>query len=69
MVDYSLQHSGAPSGSVYSLHQQQGDKTHGTSKTGYLLKKSEGKLLYNFIFQLNRHEFAHFLPNLFQFKI
>uniref|UniRef100_A0A336MP85 CSON004834 protein n=1 Tax=Culicoides sonorensis TaxID=179676 RepID=A0A336MP85_CULSO len=29
---------------VYSLHQLQGDSSHGTTKTGYLLKKSEGKM-------------------------
>ena len=29
---------------VYNLHQMQGNKTFGYSKTGYLLKKSEGKM-------------------------
>ncbi|XP_049818209.1 arfGAP with SH3 domain, ANK repeat and PH domain-containing protein isoform X16 [Aethina tumida] len=28
----------------YSLHQLQGDKNHGVTKTGHLLKKSEGKM-------------------------
>ncbi|KAF9423283.1 hypothetical protein HW555_001352 [Spodoptera exigua] len=28
----------------YSLHQMQGDKQHGVSRSGYLLKKSEGKV-------------------------
>ncbi|XP_041975917.1 arfGAP with SH3 domain, ANK repeat and PH domain-containing protein isoform X1 [Aricia agestis] len=28
----------------YSLHQLQGDKQHGVSRSGYLLKKSEGKV-------------------------
>ncbi|KAL0851384.1 hypothetical protein ABMA28_007200 [Loxostege sticticalis] len=28
----------------YSLHQLQGDKQHGNSRSGYLLKKSEGKV-------------------------
>ncbi|KAL1492937.1 hypothetical protein ABEB36_011100 [Hypothenemus hampei] len=28
----------------YSLHQLQGDKHHGVTRTGYLLKKSEGKM-------------------------
>lgn len=28
----------------YSLHQLQGDKHHGVTRSGYLLKKSEGKM-------------------------
>ncbi|CAI9553044.1 unnamed protein product [Staurois parvus] len=28
--------------SGYNLHQQQGDKQHGTEKSGFLYKKSEG---------------------------
>lgn len=28
----------------YSLHQLQGDKHHGITRSGYLLKKSEGKM-------------------------
>lgn len=28
----------------YSLHQLQGDKQHGVSRSGHLLKKSEGKV-------------------------
>jgi Arf-GAP with SH3 domain, ANK repeat and PH domain-containing protein len=28
----------------YSLHQLQGDKQHGVTRSGYLLKKSEGKV-------------------------
>lgn len=31
-------------GAGYSLHQLQGDKNHGITRTGHLLKKSEGKV-------------------------
>lgn len=31
-------------GTGYSLHQLQGDKNHGITKSGHLLKKSEGKV-------------------------
>lgn len=31
-------------GAGYSLHQLQGDKNHGTTRSGHLLKKSEGKV-------------------------
>lgn len=31
-------------GAVYSLHQLQGDKNHGITRNGHLLKKSEGKV-------------------------
>jgi Arf-GAP with SH3 domain, ANK repeat and PH domain-containing protein len=31
-------------GGGYSLHQLQGDKNHGITRTGHLLKKSEGKV-------------------------
>nr|CAD7259113.1 unnamed protein product [Timema shepardi] len=31
-------------GTGYSLHQLQGDKQHGVTRTGHLLKKSEGKV-------------------------
>lgn len=31
-------------GAGYSLHQLQGDKNHGITKSGHLLKKSEGKV-------------------------
>ena len=31
-------------GTGYSLHQLQGDKNHGITRTGHLLKKSEGKV-------------------------
>ncbi|XP_005113389.2 arf-GAP with SH3 domain, ANK repeat and PH domain-containing protein 1, partial [Aplysia californica] len=34
--------SSSPAG--YSLHQLSGDKSHGCEKTGYLLKKSEGRM-------------------------
>ncbi|CAH1775687.1 unnamed protein product [Owenia fusiformis] len=33
-----------PGTSGYNLHQLQGNKSHGTEKRGYLLKRSEGKL-------------------------
>jgi hypothetical protein len=36
--------SGTERGAVYSLHQLQGDKQHGVTRTGHLLKKSEGKM-------------------------
>ncbi|XP_021931244.1 arfGAP with SH3 domain, ANK repeat and PH domain-containing protein isoform X2 [Zootermopsis nevadensis] len=35
---------GAEKGTGYSLHQLQGDKQHGVTRTGHLLKKSEGKM-------------------------
>lgn len=31
-------------GAAYSLHQLQGDKNHGITRSGHLLKKSEGKV-------------------------
>ncbi|XP_049792741.1 arfGAP with SH3 domain, ANK repeat and PH domain-containing protein isoform X6 [Schistocerca nitens] len=34
----------AEKGGGYSLHQMQGDKQHGVTRTGHLLKKSEGKM-------------------------
>ncbi|KAF2884601.1 hypothetical protein ILUMI_21565 [Ignelater luminosus] len=34
----------ADKGAGYSLHQLQGDKHHGVTRTGHLLKKSEGKM-------------------------
>ncbi|XP_046981213.1 arfGAP with SH3 domain, ANK repeat and PH domain-containing protein isoform X7 [Schistocerca americana] len=34
----------ADKGGGYSLHQMQGDKQHGVTRTGHLLKKSEGKM-------------------------
>ncbi|XP_067010405.2 arfGAP with SH3 domain, ANK repeat and PH domain-containing protein isoform X2 [Anabrus simplex] len=34
----------ADKGAGYSLHQLQGDKQHGVTRTGHLLKKSEGKM-------------------------
>ncbi|PSN53333.1 hypothetical protein C0J52_04104 [Blattella germanica] len=44
----TLNTSGTPGGSDkgagYSLHQLQGDKQHGVTRTGHLLKKSEGKM-------------------------
>ncbi|KAJ9587519.1 hypothetical protein L9F63_028228, partial [Diploptera punctata] len=44
----SMNTSGTPGGSEkgagYSLHQLQGDKQHGVTRTGHLLKKSEGKM-------------------------
>ncbi|XP_029635615.1 arf-GAP with SH3 domain, ANK repeat and PH domain-containing protein 2 isoform X4 [Octopus sinensis] len=36
--------SSCSSVSGYSLHQLQGNKSHGSQKTGYLLKKSEGRM-------------------------
>jgi len=36
--------SGTEKGAGYSLHQLQGDKQHGVTRTGHLLKKSEGKM-------------------------
>ena len=36
--------STAVGGAGYSLHQLQGNKQHGLSRTGFLLKKSEGKM-------------------------
>lgn len=37
--------SGDKSGAIgYSLHQLQGDKNHGITRSGHLLKKSEGKV-------------------------
>ena len=36
--------SGSGNGGGYSLHQLQGNKQHGSSRTGFLLKKSEGKV-------------------------
>jgi len=30
--------------SVYNLHQLQGNKIHGYEKSGYLLKRSEGRM-------------------------
>ncbi|PNF38102.1 Arf-GAP with SH3 domain, ANK repeat and PH domain-containing protein 1 [Cryptotermes secundus] len=35
---------GTEKGTGYSLHQLQGDKQHGVTRTGHLLKKSEGKM-------------------------
>lgn len=35
---------GTEKGAGYSLHQLQGDKQHGVTRTGHLLKKSEGKM-------------------------
>ncbi|XP_069675255.1 arfGAP with SH3 domain, ANK repeat and PH domain-containing protein isoform X3 [Periplaneta americana] len=44
----SMNTSGTPGasekGAGYSLHQLQGDKQHGVTRTGHLLKKSEGKM-------------------------
>jgi len=37
-----LQTLAAPS--VYNLHQLQGNKVHGYEKSGYLLKRSEGRM-------------------------
>lgn len=39
-----LQPSSNKSPVGYNLHQLQGNKMHGSQKTGYLLKKSEGKV-------------------------
>ncbi|GFG35696.1 hypothetical protein Cfor_04568 [Coptotermes formosanus] len=39
-LDKEVSHKGAG----YSLHQLQGDKQHGVTRTGHLLKKSEGKM-------------------------
>lgn len=39
---YSQLHANANAG--YSLHQLQGDKQHGVTRSGHLLKKSEGKM-------------------------
>jgi len=33
-----------PVSSVYNLHQLQGNKVHGYEKSGYLLKRSEGRM-------------------------
>lgn len=41
---FSLQNASADKGTGYSLHQLQGDKNHGITKSGHLLKKSEGKV-------------------------
>lgn len=40
----SLQNLTTDKGTGYSLQQLQGDKNHGITKTGHLLKKSEGKV-------------------------
>lgn len=39
-----LQNLSTEKGTGYSLHQLQGDKNHGITKSGHLLKKSEGKV-------------------------
>lgn len=41
---YSIQNITTDKGTGYSLHQLQGDKNHGITRTGHLLKKSEGKV-------------------------
>lgn len=40
----ALQNMTTEKGTGYSLQQLQGDKNHGITKTGHLLKKSEGKV-------------------------
>lgn len=41
---FALQNLSTEKGTGYSLHQLQGDKNHGITKSGHLLKKSEGKV-------------------------
>jgi len=43
-VDVLLMLQTPPVTSVYSLHQLQGNKVHGYEKSGYLLKRSEGRM-------------------------
>lgn len=39
-----VEHVVTDKGAGYSLHQLQGDKNHGVTRSGHLLKKSEGKV-------------------------
>ncbi|KAL5013645.1 hypothetical protein ScPMuIL_007915, partial [Solemya velum] len=44
MTSYKEPTASSTGHAVYSLHQLQGNKSHGSEKSGYLLKKSEGKV-------------------------